>query len=31
MDTGFLLLLSLILAVVLVQVAFTIRRGWHGR
>ena len=31
MDTGFVLLVSLILAVVLLQAVFSIRRMWHRR
>ena len=31
MDTGFMLLVSLVLAVVLVQAFFSIRRMWRGR
>ena len=31
MDTGFMLLVSLVLAVVLLQAFFSIRRMWHGR
>ncbi len=31
MDTGFLLLVSLVLAVGLLQVVFSIRRVWHRR
>ncbi len=31
MDTGLMLLLSLILAAALVQAFVMIRRGWHGR
>ena len=31
MDTGFLLLLSLVLAVVLLQAALAVRRVWRGR
>ncbi len=31
MDTGFLLLLSLVLAVVLLQALFALRRVWRGR
>ncbi len=30
MDTGFLLLLSLVLAVVLLQAAFAVGRTWRG-
>ncbi len=31
MDTGFMLLVSLVLAVVLLQVVVSIRRVWHRR
>jgi hypothetical protein len=31
MDTGFMLLVSLVLAVVLRQVFYSIWRVWHGR
>jgi hypothetical protein len=31
MDTGFLLLLSLVLAVVLLQALFAVGRTWRGR
>ena len=31
MDTGFLLLLSLVLAIVLLQAALAVRRVWRGR
>jgi len=31
MDTGFMLLVSLVLAVMLLQVFFSIRRLWRGR
>jgi hypothetical protein len=31
MDTGFVLLVSLVLAAVLLQAVFSIRRRWHGR
>ncbi len=31
MDTGLMLVLSLVIAVVLIQAFIAIRRGWHGR
>jgi flagellar biogenesis protein FliO len=31
METGFLLLLSLVLAIVLLQAAWAVRRVWRGR
>ena len=30
-DTGFMFLVSLVVAVVLLQAVFSIRRGWHRR